>query len=680
MTDVVVRDQLAVVVPVFDEASGIGPTLEALAAQQDADFDAVFVDNGSRDGSAEVIRAFAVERGFDRWRVVDEPQKGTGAAADTGMRSAIAAGATLLARTDADCLPRADWTASVRRALTPRERGGRGLGLVGGELVPRRDEGLGWPTRAGLRGAVHLAEAFGRIRPGNRGDGYLGPYLMAAGCNVGITAELYLAAGGFPRTRIEELHEDRALVNAVRRLTRDYARRSDVVVYGSSRRVQAWGLANTLLWYKDHAYRPAVVDIRDPRAVVREPRAGQGRAKPAASASTPAAGPASDERTALARTMRHERRVIRAAHPLAFPAVSAIPGAVRRVPGLGVVVKDAELLRAVLLDTASFSKNGPGAPSELWTPVLGPSVLLNMEGAEHRELRRKLAPLFAPAFVNELVSEALGPSSAALAASLARGERVDLVAHARRCASSVISRLVGLDEEVVDDELFARVSAVTGFVTLARPRLTPRQLEVARGILGELGAHAARAYAGDESTVPGRMRALGLDEREALGAVGAFVLTGTETLVSFVPRLAALLVDSGWHARIAADRSLVDAAVAEALRVTTPSPVMLRSVVRDTTIGGLAVRRGERVILGTYWANGGLGDFAPLANPAASLKQLWFGAGAHFCLGAPLAMAQVHATLAPLLESPALRVVERAVARGVLIPSYARLVVDGGVR
>jgi glycosyltransferase involved in cell wall biosynthesis len=253
---------LAVVVPVFDEAAGIRPTLEALAAQEDADFDAVFVDNGSGDGSADLIRAFAAERGLIRWHVIDEPQKGTGAAADTGMRAAIAAGAKLLARTDADCLPRRDWTAAVRRALTPRAEGGLGLRLVGGELVPRRDEGLGWPTRATLRAAVHLAEAFGRVRSGNRDPAYRGPYLMAAGCNVGITAELYLAAGGFLRTAIEDLHEDRALVNAVRRLTADYARRRDVVVYGSSRRVRAWGLRNTLLWYKDHAYRPEAVDIR----------------------------------------------------------------------------------------------------------------------------------------------------------------------------------------------------------------------------------------------------------------------------------------------------------------------------------------------------------------------------------------------------------------------------------
>jgi cytochrome P450 len=237
----------------------------------------------------------------------------------------------------------------------------------------------------------------------------------------------------------------------------------------------------------------------------------------------------------------------------------------------------------------------------------------------------------------------------------------------------VISRLVGLDESAFDDRMFARVSSVTGYVTLARPRLGPRQLAAARGILGELGAHASRGYAGDDSTVPGRMRALGLSEPEALGAVGAFVLTGTETIVSYLPRLVALLVDSGWHARLAADPSGTDAAIAEALRVTTPSPVMLRAVTAPTRIGPVAVRPGDRIILGTYWADTALGDFDPDANPAASLKQLWFGAGAHYCLGAPLAMAQIRLALDALLAHPGLHITRRRPARGVLIPSYAEL-------
>jgi cytochrome P450 len=377
-------------------------------------------------------------------------------------------------------------------------------------------------------------------------------------------------------------------------------------------------------------------------------------------------------RLTLAR--RNEERVMRAAHPIAYPALNAVRAPVRRVPGLGVLVTDATLLRGVLMNTASFTKNGPGAPSDLWTPVLGPSVLLNMEGADHLALRRRLAPLFAPAFVEALVAESLGAATAELGDRLAAGERVDLVAHARRGASAVISRLVGLDGDVIDDALFARVSAVTGFVSLARPRLTPAQLGVARGILSELGEHAVRAYYGDESTVPGRMRALGLDEREALGAVGAFVLTGTETIVSYLPRLAAILIDSGWLPRLAADRELIEPAIAEGLRVTTPSPVMLRSTIAEDRIGDVAVRPGDRVILATFAANRALGEFDPAVNAAAQLKRLWFGAGAHYCLGAPLAMAQIRLTLDALLRSPELRVVSRRPARGVLIPSYASLV------
>ena len=57
---------LAVVVPVFNEAAGITPTLGALASQDDPDFDVFFVDNNSTDASAEVIRTFAAERGLNR--------------------------------------------------------------------------------------------------------------------------------------------------------------------------------------------------------------------------------------------------------------------------------------------------------------------------------------------------------------------------------------------------------------------------------------------------------------------------------------------------------------------------------------------------------------------------------------------------------------------------------------
>ena len=375
----------------------------------------------------------------------------------------------------------------------------------------------------------------------------------------------------------------------------------------------------------------------------------------------------------IAFAQKWEQRVMRAAHPVAWPALQLAKRPVQRVPGLGVLVRDYGLLRSTLLNTASFTKTGPGSPADLWTPVLGPSVLLNMEGPDHATLRRKLGPIFAPAYVDAMVAESLGPALRSFEERLGNG--IDLVDEVRRYASIAISRLVGLDESVVDDELFRRVSSITSMVRLSKPRLSPRQAEYARGVMADLGAHAQAAYrAGNETTVPGRMRSLGLTEHEAMGAVGAFVLTGTETLVSYIPRLVCLLIDSGWLALIAADRSLVEPAIAEALRVTTPSPVMLRSVVADDAIGTVRVRPGDRVILATYAANRAFGPFDPSANTAGVLKQLWFGAGTHFCLGAPLAMAQIRIVLNALLDAaPDAHVVSRTAARGVLIPSYSRV-------
>jgi len=243
-----------VVVPFYNEADWIEPTLAALAAQSDRDFDVLCVDNASADRTADVIRAFAERHPDLTIGLIAEPQKGTGAAADTGFRHAIASGATHLLRTDADCLPDVNWIANIRRAFDG------GAEFVAGRIAPRTDREYRRADGVVLPFMIAVVEAYAkRFR---RGRGYKTGWVLVAGNNLAITAELYLRCGGFPRTDLRTGNEDRVLADRARTVTDRIVSRDDVVVYNSVRRVRAYGYVNTLLWYWDRKYRPALVDVR----------------------------------------------------------------------------------------------------------------------------------------------------------------------------------------------------------------------------------------------------------------------------------------------------------------------------------------------------------------------------------------------------------------------------------
>lgn len=242
--------ELWVVVPAYNEAASIGATLAALADQTDRDFALVVVDNTSTDDTAGVVARFAATAPF-AVEVVTEPVRGAGAAADTGFRHAIARGATLLARTDADCLPAPTWVAQARAALH------NGAEMACGRSVPRRDEHPDLAERFLLPVAIRLAGLYGRFRADHRDPRYRTPYVLCHGHNIAITAELYRRCGGTLRVPLADASEDVALLNRAREHSDRVVRVESMVVQNSLRRLRAWGARHTLLWYWDRRYRPA---------------------------------------------------------------------------------------------------------------------------------------------------------------------------------------------------------------------------------------------------------------------------------------------------------------------------------------------------------------------------------------------------------------------------------------
>lgn len=120
-----IQPRVSVVIPVLNGADVITGCLDGIAAQPDAPpFEVVVVDNGSRDGTPEVARGHEVAP-----RVLVERAPGPYAARNAGM---AAAGADVIALTDADCLPGPRWLSSGLAAIE------EGAHLVGGRIAQLR--------------------------------------------------------------------------------------------------------------------------------------------------------------------------------------------------------------------------------------------------------------------------------------------------------------------------------------------------------------------------------------------------------------------------------------------------------------------------------------------------------------------------------------------------------------
>ena len=387
---------------------------------------------------------------------------------------------------------------------------------------------------------------------------------------------------------------------------------------------------------------------------------------------------------------RHELMVYLASHPVApgFAEATRKMGDVVDVPGVGRVVNRPELAREILLDDEHFSKNGPGSFGVLITQVMGENALLNMNGDAHRDLRGRLQDLFAPLYLETIANDVLAAPVADLHARLSRGETVDLVRFMQLLTGRTTCHMLGLPvpEDGADDaylNLFAMSREMAASVGIATKRLTPVQVAAAKLPFERLTAAVAGAFESDDlpdDSVLARVKQMGLTADEARGVIGMLLVVGTETLTTAVPRAVALLVDSGQQRDLRSEPKLMQSAIDEALRFIVPSPIMLRSVCSDVTVSGHRFKAGQRVMLFTYnlLKHPDLYPrprrFDIRREQPACARNIWFGAGPHFCLGFGLAQREMKMVIGALIDLPReVAVVRRAYSRGVLIPAYSRL-------
>ncbi len=244
----------------------------------------------------------------------------------------------------------------------------------------------------------------------------------------------------------------------------------------------------------------------------------------------------------------------------------------------------------------------------------------------------------------------------------ADGSPVDLIAlYAEPLPVQVIAELLGVpgarlaaaaavverDREDVRVRGDAR-AARGGRDGVARVRRVP-----ARAGRGCAGVRRATTWSPRSSPRP-TPTARRLTEDELVTTCTLLLNAGHEATVNVVGNgVTALLSHPDELAALRADPALVPSAVEELIRYDSPLQLFERTAVADTRVGDVVVEAGTKIAALLGAANR---DPAVFADPdrfdvaRADNPHLGFGAGIHFCVGAPLARVELQASLRTLLR------------------------------
>jgi cytochrome P450 len=310
------------------------------------------------------------------------------------------------------------------------------------------------------------------------------------------------------------------------------------------------------------------------------------------------------------------------------------------------------LASRVLTDAGTFGSTG-GSLLGTGTPAGAGKMMALSDGPRHRELRAPVLPYFSPKGVRGSAGRIGELAAAVVRDAVERGE-ADLVDVLATVPLVVMCDLLGIPEDDRDlvvsvcDEAFlaqtpdARRAGHQKLLPYLLEKVVQRRRKPAGDLISTLATHR----------IGGRL----LPIEDVVLNLDNIVVGGVQT----VRHTAAMSVWTLMHRpdcwrRLAGGADL-DLATDELLRFTSVGLHVLRTATTRAELGGHVIEPGDKVAVWTWSADHDPAMFDrpdDLVLDRSPNRHLALGVGAHYCVGAPLAKAELKAIYTALLDQVA---------------------------
>ncbi|MFE7400619.1 MULTISPECIES: cytochrome P450 [unclassified Streptomyces] len=313
-----------------------------------------------------------------------------------------------------------------------------------------------------------------------------------------------------------------------------------------------------------------------------------------------------------------------------------------------------------------FGRTPPPAEHEPFHTLNGQG-LLDLEAPDHTRIRRLVSKAFTPRTVEQLVPTVRRLAAGLVDSFVEAGGGDLLTAVAEPLPVAVIAEMLGIPESdraplrpwsaaicgmfelnPSEDTARAAVRASLDFSAYLRELIKERRKNPGTDLISALiAAHDEGERLSEQEMISTCVLLLNAGHEATVNTT----VNGWWTLLRHPEQLAALRADHG----------LLPTAIEELMRYDTPLQMFERWVLDDIEIDGTVIPRGSEVALLFGSANRDPARFpAPDTLDLARRENphITFGAGIHFCLGAPLARVELAASFGELLRrAPNLRLV-----------------------